>query len=78
MTTPALFRLTALAGIASAVVLVFNFLRRAGLVPLCVEACATVDENLQCERATGGLKKRTSIHVRRLSRPEVVIPGSKH
>jgi hypothetical protein len=33
MTTPALFRLTALAGIASAVVLVFNFLRRAEVVP---------------------------------------------
>src|SRR3954463_319146 len=33
MTTPALLRLTALAGIASAVVLVFNFLRRANVVP---------------------------------------------
>jgi len=32
-TTRALFRLTALAGIASAVVLVFNFLRRAEVVP---------------------------------------------
>jgi hypothetical protein len=33
MTTPALFRVTALAGMASAVVLVFNFLRRAEVVP---------------------------------------------
>jgi hypothetical protein len=33
MTTPVLFRLTALSGIASAVVLVFNFLRRAEVVP---------------------------------------------
>jgi hypothetical protein len=33
MTTPALLRLTALAGIVSAVVLVFNFLRRAEVVP---------------------------------------------
>ena len=33
MTSPALFRLSALAGIASAVVLVFNFLRRAEVVP---------------------------------------------
>jgi len=33
MTTPALLRLTALAGIASAVGLVFNFLRRAEVVP---------------------------------------------
>ncbi len=33
MTSPALFRLTAVAGIASAVVLVFNFLRRAEVVP---------------------------------------------
>ena len=33
MTSSALFRLTALAGIASAVVLVFNFLRRAEVVP---------------------------------------------
>ena len=33
MTTPALLRLTALAGITSAVVLVFNFLRRAEVVP---------------------------------------------
>ena len=33
MATPALLRLTALAGLASAVVLVFNFLRRAEVVP---------------------------------------------
>jgi len=33
VTSSALFRLTALAGIASAVVLVFNFLRRAEVVP---------------------------------------------
>jgi hypothetical protein len=33
MTSPALFRLTAIAGIASALVLVFNFLRRAEVVP---------------------------------------------
>ncbi|MGH8968464.1 MAG: hypothetical protein ACRDV1_00805 [Actinomycetes bacterium] len=33
MTSTVLFRLTALAGIASAVVLVFNFLRRAEVVP---------------------------------------------
>src|SRR5688572_17548609 len=33
MTSPALFRLTAIAGIASAVMLVFNFLRRAEVVP---------------------------------------------
>jgi len=33
VTTPALFRLTALAGLASAAVLVFNFLRRAEVVP---------------------------------------------
>jgi hypothetical protein len=33
------------------------------LDPLCVEACAMADENLRCERATGGLKKRASIHV---------------
>ena len=33
MPAPALFRLTALAGLASAVVLVFNFLRRAEVVP---------------------------------------------
>ena len=33
MTTSALFRLTALAGLASAAVLVVNFLRRAGVVP---------------------------------------------
>jgi hypothetical protein len=33
MTSPPLFRLTALAGVASAVVLVFNFLRRAEVVP---------------------------------------------
>jgi hypothetical protein len=33
MTTPALFRLTAIAGLVSAVVLVFNFLRRAEVVP---------------------------------------------
>jgi hypothetical protein len=33
MNTPALFRLTALAGLTSALVLVFNFLRRAGAIP---------------------------------------------
>src|SRR3954454_18731731 len=33
MTTPALLRLTALAGLTSALVLVFNFLRRADVVP---------------------------------------------
>jgi len=33
MSTPALFRRTALAGLTSALVLVFNFLRRAGVVP---------------------------------------------
>lgn len=33
MTTPALLRLTALAGLTSALVLVFNFLRRAEVVP---------------------------------------------
>ena len=33
MTSPALLRLTALAGLASAVGLVFNFLRRAEVVP---------------------------------------------
>jgi hypothetical protein len=33
MSTPALYRLTALAGLTSALVLVFNFLRRAEVVP---------------------------------------------
>ena len=51
--------------------------RRAGLGSLRVEARAVADENLQCDRATGGLKKGASIHVHAVAGPFYLVSSGQ-